>query len=57
MQSWSFKAGVSLIGASLLGFALDFLFLSDSAMMPRILPWYLAIGGLGAVLVLVARKA
>jgi len=57
MQSWLFKLGVVLLGTSLLGWILDFFFLSDPSTASRVLLWYLALGSAGAVLLVVGRKA
>ena len=52
-----FKLGVIVLGASCLGWLLDLLFLRDQSLMSHALVWYLVLGGTGAVLVLVGRKA
>ena len=57
MNGLVFKSGVGLLGSSLLGCVLDFLILSDDSTMSRVLIWYVALGGTGAVLIFLGRNA
>ncbi len=52
-----FKSGVVLTGTSLLGWVINFFTITDEATMSRVLIWYLALGGAGAVLMLLGRYA
>ena len=56
MPSWPFKLGFVLVGTSLLGGLLDFFFVSNASILPRVLLCYLALGGAGAILMFLGRK-
>ena len=54
-MSLLFKSGVVLIGTSLLGWVINCFTVTDEATMSRVLVWYFALGGAGAVLMLLGR--